>query len=136
MRAFAPGSVTAVFAPTESGDGSNGASMAIEDGIVADVKTADRTEILLDGERTEFEPVSGVLDVLDVTARVELESAVPIGCGFGASGAATLATALSANATFDLGHSRDDLVGTAHVAELNAGTGLGDVFIQSAGAGC
>ncbi|MGA9399398.1 pantoate kinase [Haladaptatus sp.] len=133
MRAFAPGSVTAVFAPAESGDGSKGASMAIEDGIVADVREADRTEILLDGERTDFEPVAGVLNGLAVTARVELESAIPIGCGFGASGAATLATALSANETFDLGRSREDLVQAAHVAEVNAGTGLGDVFIQSAG---
>ncbi len=133
MKAFAPGSVTAVFAPVESGDGSKGASIAIEDGIVADVKAAEGTEILLDGEQTAFEPVAGVLDGLDVTARVELESAIPIGCGFGASGAATLATALAANETFALGRSRDDLVQAAHVAEVNAGTGLGDVFIQSAG---
>lgn len=133
MRAFAPGSVTAVFAPAESRDESRGASMAVADGVVADVRTADRIEILLDGERTDFEPVEGVLDGLGVAARVDIESDVPIGCGFGASGAATLATALSANETFDLGRTRDELVHAAHVAEVNAGTGLGDVFIQTAG---
>ncbi|WP_264781562.1 GHMP kinase [Haladaptatus sp. T7] len=133
MRAFAPGSVTAVFAPAESGDESRGASMAIEDGVVASVRAADETQILLDGEGTDFEPVSGVLDELGCTARVELEHDIPIGCGFGASGAATLATALAANAEFGLGRSREDLVHASHVAEVNAGTGLGDVFIQTAG---
>ncbi|WP_076428475.1 pantoate kinase [Haladaptatus litoreus] len=133
MKAFAPGSVTAVFAPTESGDESRGASMAIEDGIVANVQTAGETEIVLDGEATDFEPVEGVLAELGVSARVELDAAIPIGCGFGASGAATLATAISANEVFELGHSQDKLVGFSHVAEVEAGTGLGDVFIQSAG---
>lgn len=133
MRAFAPGSVTAVFAPAESADESRGASMAIEDGVVAAVRPADETEIRLDGAKTQFEPVSGVLDGLGLTARVDLEPEVPIGCGFGASGAATLATALAANEEFDLGLSREDLVQASHVAEVNAGTGLGDVFIQTAG---
>ncbi|WP_435153163.1 GHMP family kinase ATP-binding protein [Haladaptatus sp. DFWS20] len=133
MKAFAPGSVTAVFAPTESGDESRGVSMAIEDGIVSDVQTAGRTEVVLGGDSTNFEPVEGVLAELDVTARVELDADIPIGCGFGASGAATLATALAANEVFELGHSRDELVGFSHVAEVEAGTGLGDVFIQSAG---
>jgi pantoate kinase len=133
MRAFAPGSVTAVFAPAEAADESRGASMAIEDGVVAAVRTADETEIRLDGEETEFEPVSGVLDELGCTARVDLEAEIPIGCGFGASGAATLATALAANEKFDLERSREDLVHASHLAEVNAGTGLGDVFIQTAG---
>ncbi len=133
MKAFAPGSVTAVFAPTEAGDESRGASMAMEDGIVADVGTADQTEVFLDGDAIDFEPVEGVLAKLGTTARVELDAGIPIGCGFGASGAATLATALAANDAFDLGHSRDELVQFSHVAEVKAGTGLGDVFIQSAG---
>ncbi|WP_458189956.1 GHMP family kinase ATP-binding protein [Haladaptatus sp. NG-WS-4] len=133
MKAFAPGSVTAVFAPAGSGDESRGASMAIEDGVVADVQTADRTEIVLHGDPTTFEPVEGVLKRLGVTARVELDSDVPIGCGFGASGAATLATALAADELFELGRSWDELVRASHRAEVEAGTGLGDVFIQSAG---
>ncbi|WP_227376238.1 GHMP family kinase ATP-binding protein [Haladaptatus halobius] len=133
MKAFAPGSVTAVFAPAESGDGSKGASMAIENGVVADVRAAAQTEVFLDGDATDFEPVEGVLDGLGVAARVELDASVPVGCGFGASGAATLATALAANESFELGLSRDELVQASHVAEVEAGTGLGDVFIQSAG---
>jgi pantoate kinase len=49
------------------------------------------------------------------------------------SGAATLATALAVNADRQLGHDRDALVQAAHRAEVAAGTGLGDVFIQERG---
>ncbi|WP_135805291.1 GHMP family kinase ATP-binding protein [Halorussus marinus] len=133
MKAFAPGSVTAVFAPAESGDESMGASFAIEDGVVADVRPADEPAVAVDGEPTDFEPVELALDALDVAAAVDLASSVPIGCGFGASGAATLATALAANEAFDLGRTREELVAVAHRAEVAAGTGLGDVFVQEMG---
>ncbi|WP_132057371.1 GHMP family kinase ATP-binding protein [Halorussus amylolyticus] len=149
MKAFAPGSVTALFAPTESGDESMGASFAIEDGIVAEVRPADygdvstatdsvargatESVVTVDGDPTDFEPVGLALDALSVTARVELTAEIPIGCGFGASGAATLATALAANAAFDLGKTREELLGISHRAEVTAGTGLGDVFVQEMG---
>ena len=136
MRAFAPGSVTGVFAPPGPDDPwtrSRGASFATEAGVVADVRPADATRVRLDGEPTAVDPVSGVLETLGVTAAVELDRSIPIGAGFGASGAATLATALAANATFDLGHDRAGLLRAAHEAEVAAGTGLGDVFVQEAG---
>lgn len=74
-----------------------------------------------------------MLDRLAVTASVDLELSIPIGAGFGASGAATLATALAANAEFDLAVDRAALLSAAHDAEVAAGTGPGDVFIQAAG---
>jgi len=133
MKAFAPGSVTAVFAPAASGDESMGASFAIEDGVVASVGRADEPVVAVDGEPTDFEPVELALDALDASARVDLAPEVPIGCGFGASGAATLATALAANEAFELGRTREELVDVAHRAEVAAGTGLGDVFVQELG---
>ncbi|WP_309221806.1 GHMP kinase [Halorussus sp. MSC15.2] len=87
----------------------------------------------MDGEPTDFEPVELALRELGVAARVDLTPEVPIGRGFGASGAATLATAIAANAEFGLGRSRDELVEVAHRAEVEAGTGLGDVFVQNRG---
>lgn len=155
--AHAPGSVTILFAPAESdaGDtadgnasdgesgetdasddeptGSRGVSFATADGVRATVTPADQTTIRLDGERTSFEPVAGVLDRLGVTARVSLAASIPVGAGFGASGAATLATAVAADAAFGLGVDRDRLVAASHRAEVAAGTGLGDVFVQRAG---
>jgi Predicted archaeal kinase (sugar kinase superfamily) len=113
--------------------GSRGISFATADGVRATVTPADRTTIRLDGGRTSFEPVAGVLDRLDVTARVSLDAAIPVGAGFGASGAATLATAVAADAAFGVEASRDRLVAASHRAEVAAGTGLGDVFVQRAG---
>ena len=133
MRAFAPGSVTAIFAPAGSGDESMGASFAVEDGVIADVEPAGEAAITVEGDPTDFEPVELALADLGVSARVDVIPEVPIGCGFGASGAATLATALAANEAFDLGQSREELVAASHRAEVAAGTGLGDVFIQDMG---
>ena len=133
MEAFAPGSVTALFAPTESEGKSLGVSMAIADGVVADVAPASGTRVAVDGAPTDFEPVELVLADLGVSAAVDLTTDVPLGCGFGASGAATLATALAADETFDLEHTREELLYAAHEAEVTAGTGLGDVFIQETG---
>jgi pantoate kinase len=130
--AFAPGSVTTVFAPRGE-ESSLGISFATADGVTAVVERASDPEIILDDRPAEVEPVSGALRRLDAPATVRLESDLPIGCGFGVSGAATLATALAVNADQQLGHERDALLQAAHRAEVAAGTGLGDVFIQERG---
>lgn len=133
MRAFAPGSVTTVFAPTN--DGAHGISFATADGVVADVTEADgaTTAVTLDGEATSFEPVELACASLGVDARVDLTAQVPVGRGFGASGAATLATVLAVDAEWDLDRDRSDLVEVAARAEIEAGTGLGDVYVQERG---
>lgn len=132
ITATAPGSVTTIFAPRD-GDASLGVSFAIADGATVTLESASETVVFLDGERVSIAPVTGVLDRLNVTAAVRVETEVPIGCGFGVSGAATLATALAANEMEGLGHDRAALVEAAHRAEVAAGTGLGDVFIQDRG---
>jgi Predicted archaeal kinase (sugar kinase superfamily) len=132
VSAYAPGSVTIIFAPQESG-ASLGISFATADGVTASVESTRQSSLYLDGRPARVEPVTGLLDRLGVTATVRLDTDVPIGCGFGASGASTLATALAANERFDLGHDRAALVEMSHRAEVEAGTGLGDVFIQDQG---
>lgn len=133
VSAFAPASVTTVFVPRPDSGGSLGVSFALEDGVTVTVETASTSTVRLAGEPTAIEPVTGVLDRLDVTAQVDVEPEVPIGCGFGVSGAATLGTALAAAVLVDLDQSREALVQAAHQAELAAGTGQGDVFIQDRG---
>jgi pantoate kinase len=153
-RAHAPGSVTLLFAPSaDPGEGSLGASFAVADGVEATVQSLDgggigavddptdgdpverigSSVVTVDGEPRSFEPVERALDELGVEAVAALSPEVPIGHGFGASGAATLATALAADAAFDLERDRETLVEVAHRAEVAAGTGLGDVFVQSRG---
>lgn len=133
MDAFAPASVTAVFAPDESGTQARGASVALADGVTVSVERAAEPAVTVDGEPASFEPVTGVLDRLGETAAVDVRPEIPIGAGFGASGAATLATAIAAAALFDLDASREELVEHSRAAEVAAGTGLGDVYIQDAG---
>ncbi len=132
VTAHAPGSVTIVFVPRDT-ESSLGISFATADGVTATVESTRDPMIYLDGRPAQVEPVTGLLDRLGVTATVRLDTDVPIGCGFGASGAATLATALAANERFALGHGRAALVEKSHRAEVAAGTGLGDVFIQDRG---
>lgn len=131
VTAHAPGSVTVMFMPVA--DGSRGVSFATADGVQATVTSASETTVRLDGKQTSFEPVTRLLDRLDLTAHVALEAAIPVGAGFGASGAATLSTAVAANVAFELGYSDERLLEASHRAEVAAGTGLGDVFVQSAG---
>jgi len=151
--AFAPGHVTAFFAPYPDEDparaGSRGAGVTLTDGVEATVRpaadadggTADAADpsaagavdLTLDGVAAAMEPVDRVLRELNVAAAVELRSDLPVGAGFGVSGASALATALAADAVFELGRSENDLVRTAHAAEAAAGTGLGDVVAQFRG---
>lgn len=130
--AYAPGSVTTVFVPQDS-ESSLGVSFATADGVTATVERTSETTVYLDDRPISIAPVPGVLDRLGATATVRLELDLPLGYGFGASGAATLATALAANEELALGYDRSELVDASHRAEVAAGTGLGDVFIQNTG---
>lgn len=133
--AFVPGHVTAFFSPHPAEEapaaGSRGAGLTLTDGV--EVTVSEGEGLIVDGDAVEVDPVERVLDALDVEADVAIETDLPIGAGFGVSGAAALGTALAANATFDCGRSENDLVQIAHVAEVEAGTGLGDVVAQARG---
>jgi pantoate kinase len=89
--------------------------------------------VYLDDTSIEMEPVERVLSALGVSARVTATTDLPVGSGFGVSGAMALGTALTANAVFDAGLSENELVTLAHGAEVQSGTGLGDVVAQARG---
>lgn len=131
-----PGHVTGFFSVHPDPDprvaGSRGAGITLTDGVRVRVEP-EGDGVWLDGDRTSLAPVRGVLDGLGVEAGVRVESDLPVGTGFGVSGAAALGTALAANAAFDAGRSENELVGLAHAVEVEAGTGLGDVVAQARG---
>ncbi|WP_121822293.1 pantoate kinase [Halostella salina] len=135
--AFVPGHITGFFTPHEHEDptkaGSQGAGLTLSDGVTVQVRPADRTEVYLDDASIEMEPVERVLDALEVTAQVSAESEVPLGSGFGVSGAMALGTALAANRAFSRQLSENELITVAHGAEVQSGTGLGDVVAQARG---
>jgi len=58
---------------------------------------------------------------------------VPIGAGFGTSGAAALSLALALNEAFGLGLTRIEAAQLAHVAEVECKTGLGTVVAEAFG---
>ena len=156
--AFVPGHVTAFFSAHPAADpaaaGSRGAGLTLSDGVdvtvtaIDDASTAvdahdtaddasaavdDGDALTLDGEPASIGAVADVLAALDVRARVAIETDLPVGAGFGVSGAAALGTAIAANAAADRGRSENRLVRIAHEAEVERGTGLGDVVAQARG---
>lgn len=64
---------------------------------------------------------------------IHSRSYIPIGTGFGASGAGALSTALALNCALSLNLTAGQLVEIAHIAEVENRTGLGDVVAQSLG---
>ncbi|MFB6072691.1 MAG: pantoate kinase [Halobacterium sp.] len=135
--AFAPGHVTGFFSVARRDDpartGSRGAGVTLSAGVTVRVAPASETEVGLNGKRIDVESVTRVLDALDATAAVRAETALPLGAGFGVSGAMALAAAFAANEAFGRERSENELVELAHVAEVQAGTGLGDVVAQARG---
>lgn len=135
--AFVPGHITGFFSAHPADDptraGSRGAGLTLTDGVEVTVEPADEETVVLDGREIDVDPVETVLGTLEVTARVEAESDLPLGSGFGVSGAMALGTALAANQVFDRELSWNELVTVAHGAEVQAGTGLGDVVAQARG---
>lgn len=146
--AFVPGHITGFFSAHPDDDptkaGSRGAGLTLTDGVTVTVRPPateeSGREILLEDGETEsgftpisVEPVETVLETLAVSARVEIETDLPLGAGFGTSGAMALGTALAANRVFDRKLSENELVTIAHGAEVQAGTGLGDVVAQARG---
>ena len=136
-KAFVPAHVTAFFSVHRHDDpakaGSRGAGITLSDGVTVEVEPAPDTRLSIEGDSAAVPPVERVLDALGVTARVGIAPELPIGAGFGVSGAAALGTALAANRAAECGYTENELIGMAHVAEVEAGTGLGDVVAQARG---
>jgi len=137
VEAFVPGHITGFFTINRGDDptktGSRGAGVALSDGVTVTVRPAEETTVRLNDVPIEMAAVETVLDTLQATARVDAETPLPLGSGFGVSGGMALGTALATNAAFDRRLSENELLTIAHGAEVQAGTGLGDVVAQARG---
>ena len=135
--AFVPGHVTGFFTSDPAEDptkaGSRGGGIALADGVTVTVSARQDRSVTLNGVDIEIEAVDRVLDALRADAAVQAETPLPLGAGFGVSGAMALGTALGTNAVRGRGLSENELVTIAHGAEVQAGTGLGDVVAQARG---
>lgn len=130
-RAFVPGHA-AGFATVDRHDdptkaGARGAGLALSDGVTVTVRPDGERSVELDGEPVGLGAVERVLDALQARVAVRGASDLPRGVGLGVSGGMALGTALATNRALDRGLSVNELVTVAHGAEVQAGTGRGDV---------
>jgi len=138
MKAWVPSHITGFFAAKRQDDpqksGSIGCGLALALGATTTIETSPKTEIVLNGQVSEAPVSRYVVDRLARSpVRVKTELDMPLGAGFGASGAGALGCAYALNAHFDLGLTANQAAAVAHVAEVTNRTGLGDVIGQNTG---
>ena len=140
-KAYAPGHITGFFQIHEHKDphqkGSTGCGIVLNGGVTTEVmvgKSVEKTEIFLNGKKVEGRTTRTVIEMLtDVPLRVKSWAEIPIGCGFGASGAGALGAAYALNRALSLNKTVKNLTEYAHVAEVVNCSGLGDIAAQSNG---
>ena len=139
--AFAPAHITGFFAVRPDPDpmkaGSVGCGFCLEKGVTSRIKEdTDELVIKFNNEPIKFPTVEWVIEKLlgpDPQITVDLKCDVPLGFGFGVSGAAALSSAFAIRSAFDLKMDITRLAAVAHVAEVVNRTGMGDVAGQCAG---
>lgn len=139
--AFAPANISLLFIVVDNKDpqkmGSKGLGFTIEQGVTVTVSKSKKTEILWNNAHIKLSTLNYVLKQLtQQTLKVCIESVLPLGCGFGLSGASALATAYAINQLYNLKKSNLELAHIAHSAEVINKTGLGDVVNQYFGGVC
>lgn len=108
-----------------------GLGFTVNEGVLVTVIKAKETTIDFNGRKMDFLPVRYVIDHLTKAAvKIVITSPLPLGCGFGLSGASALATAYGLNKLFRLKKSPKELAILAHTADAFHQTGLGDVVNQ------
>lgn len=149
--AFSPCHITGLFQIFDNPvnplyAGSRGAGVSVSSGVKTTVKakkavkgsvkirvngstmnSAEVSEKVLSIFRSLF-PEIGEYEVL-----VEHEVKVPVGAGFGTSGAAALSLALALNDAFNLDMSKVKAAQLAHMADVKCKTGLGTVIAETFG---
>ncbi|MEM1537368.1 MAG: hypothetical protein QXK12_01285 [Candidatus Nezhaarchaeales archaeon] len=148
--AFAPGHITGFFEICENPNpllmGSRGAGISISRGVVTEVyveeATNRRVEVFANGPFKAFNGFKVTehvairllnLALKPYRAIIKHHFEIPVGSGFGASGAGALSAALALNEALGLGLSDVEAAQVAHVAEVLHRTGLGDVSAQFIG---
>lgn len=124
-------SVHRADAPERSG--SRGAGITLTEPVSVEVLHDGNGITRLNGSSTTVEAVEVVKNRMQTAVSIEVETKVPIGAGFGVSGALALGTAFGINQFTQTKRTQNELVTIAHVADVESGTGLGDVVAQAYG---
>ena len=134
-KAFAPANISCIFRIYEHKNprwmGSYGVGFTLNKGIAVGVSKAKRNEVVFNNHSINFQTVKSVINKLTKEKiRIYIKTKLPLGCGFGLSGASALATAYAINKLLNLKKSNKELAIIAHTAEVENKTGLGDVVNQ------
>ena len=145
---FVPAHISGFFQPCDAGTpertGSRNCGPCLNLGVVTEVsiENSDRTSVrvFIDGKSepkatTTLTTAEHILGMAGNNFKVRINHfcQVPVGAGYGASGAGALGTALSLAKALGLRRNRSELITAAHVAEVVCYTGLGDVGAQAIG---
>jgi pantoate kinase len=149
--AFAPCHITGIFQISDENPdmlmrGSRGAGISLAKGVRTTVTSDDNStnhiQILINGRITEACQVSKhllrkFLSKLDKdrtsALTVEHEIEMPVGAGFGTSGAAALSLAIALSKNLALDMSTIEAAQIAHETEVECKTGLGTVIAETYG---
>jgi pantoate kinase len=131
-KAFAPAHISGIFIIDIKKDpvlsGSMGCGICLEDGAVTKVSAAKETTVKINGAVTDAPTTLTAIKLLTPKpVLVETTLNIPVGAGFGASGAGALSAVIALNEALSMDLTLKDMARAAHVAEVTNRTGLGDV---------
>ena len=132
---FVPGHVTGFFNienhEISLKNGSCGAGFLLSEGVRTTISDADK--LTIDVNKGDDTVINEVLNILEIEANFKIvqDISLPIGAGFGTSAASALSLTLAINEFLNLGYSEELCGQIAHMAEINLGSGLGDVIAQT-----
>lgn len=146
--AFVPAHISGFFQPCEAENpsraGSRNCGPCLDVGVITEVVVEPfeltSVSVIINGVSapnalTTRAVADRILSAAGGLYKVEINHScqIPVGAGYGASGAGALGAALALSKALGLSLTRDELVSEAHVAEVTCRTGLGDVGAQAIG---
>lgn len=138
MRITAPASLSFIFKSHPHTDpvkaGSTGVGCTIDKKVTVTVREDPHPSLSFNNSALIFPTGTFVLRKLtQKPVAIDIHSPLPLGFGFGISGAASLGIAFALNTLLHLGKTKEELTGIAHTAEIVHRTGLGSVGTQITG---
>ncbi|MEK6949176.1 MAG: hypothetical protein AABX34_03075, partial [Nanoarchaeota archaeon] len=154
-RAFAPGNISCIFVIKKTKNpatsGSLGMGFTVNKGVAVTVekisnnkknskniikiskykRNTEKSQVFFNNKKIFFPAVNYAIgELAKWPVMVKIKSELPLGCGFGLSGASALAAAYALGKLFGLKTPKKELAFTAHMADVASLSGLGDVVNQ------